>query len=60
MTWEGAPRFLGWAALDKAPTASAASTSPSPASPGTTPGPWQRAGRAPTEEVVIFLNDFKG
>ena len=28
--------------------------------PGTAPGPWQRAGRLPGEEVVIFLNDFKG
>ena len=28
--------------------------------PGTTSGPWQRAGSLPREEVVIFLNDFKG
>lgn len=27
---------------------------------GTTPSPWQRVGRVPGEEVVIFLNDFKG
>ena len=28
--------------------------------PGTAPGPCQRAGSLPREEVVIFLNDFKG
>lgn len=37
MTWEGAPRILGWAALGKAPTASAASTSPLPCFPWNRP-----------------------
>lgn len=28
--------------------------------PGIIPGPWEKVGRVPGEEVVIFLNDFKG